>query len=188
MRKRGTHEGKSACSGIRPFVLALSLILPSGCTHAPPPAPPPAPPHPAPVIAAAVPTVLEPLDGQFKPGQSVVVRVKGFNGAGTVLLDGIAHKAVGWTQDHVTIRVPSGPPGRQFVVALIPQGASQAIPAGSITIASSSPAKQGGGAGSKAAGGGEVHPSVPVHAGPPSYSKGLPSPPGSHYIPPNSPR
>ena len=166
-----------------PVVLALSLTLLSGCTHAPPPAPP----APAPVIAAAAPTVLEPLDGQFKPGQEITVRVIGFNGAGTVLLDGIARKAVGWTQDHVTIRVPDGPPGRQFVVALIPQGAFQAIPAGSITLASPPLVEQSIGGGGKAGGGGvpagiEPHP----HLQPPSAPEMVPL--KSHYIPPNSPR
>ena len=104
------------------------------------------------VHVAAVPTVTEPLDGQFKPGQEIPVKISGFGGNGTVLLDGVAHKAVGWTQDHVTIRVPDGAPGKQFVVALMPEGASQAIPAGSITIASSQSASSTPGGSSSASG------------------------------------
>ena len=167
---------------VRPVVLALSLTLLSGCTHAPPPAPA----DPAPVIAAAAPSVPEPLGGQFKPGQKVVVTVRGFDGAGTVLLDGVAHKAVGWASDHVTIRVPDGPPGKTFVVALLPQGASQAIPAGSITLAAPNLFGSTGGSIAAGGGGGQVRPAVPPPGGSPSHSKGPPL--ESHYIPPNSPR
>ena len=111
------------------------------------------------ITGPVVASIPEPLDGQFKPGQEVPLKVVGFNGAGTVLIDGVARKAVGWAQDHVTIRVPDGAPGKQFVVALMPEGASQAIPAGSITIATPPPVVTAGaggkaGSGGAAAGGG----------------------------------
>ncbi len=112
------------------------------------------------VSAPAVPQVTKLADGVYKVGAVVEIGIKGFAAPGTVMVDQIAKPPLTWTVDSVTIRVPQGPPGKQFALALQPIGSSQAVPAGSITIAPAVPIRVanngagGGGTGGAKTGGG----------------------------------
>ena len=111
------------------------------------------------VSAPALPQVTKLADGVYKVGATVEIGIKGFTAPGTVMVDQIAKPPLTWTAGNVTIRVPQGPPGKQFALALLPAGSSQTIPAGSITIAPAAPVKvvkndKGGSAGTAKTGGG----------------------------------
>ena len=87
------------------------------------------------VSAPALPQVTTLADGVYKVGATVEIGIKGFPVPGTLLIDGAAKKPLGWTSDHVTVRVPQGAPNKVFIFALQPLGSASAVQAGSITIA-----------------------------------------------------
>ena len=85
-------------------------------------------------LVVQVPTA-DPLQGTFQSGQEVRVNCTGFGGRGTVHINDISVKPIGWTLDHVTLRVPDGKPGATFKVDLLPESGTPIVQAGSITIA-----------------------------------------------------
>lgn len=112
-------------------------------------------------LVVQVPTA-DPLQGTFQSGQEVRVNCTGFGGRGTVHINDIAVKPVGWTLDHVTLRVPDRKPGTTLKVDLLPESGTPIVQAGSITIAPAPVAlvpttkggKEGTAAGGSAGGGG----------------------------------
>ncbi len=85
------------------------------------------------IVVAADPQIAQIASGQFLAGKPFEVRLSGFDQPGTVLLNGGAVNAH-WGTDKVTVTVPPGKPGQNFIVTIKPHDSDKALDAGSVSI------------------------------------------------------